>query len=68
MTLERLYNISMAVQPTSRAEITLYLTKEDHEKLQKEVYKMKDPTLSSYKSQSVFQVQLSSVKFILKII
>lgn len=68
MTLEKLYNISMAIQPITKAEITLFLVKDVHDKLQQEVYKIKDPTLSSYKPQSVFQVQLGTTIFIIKIV
>lgn len=69
MTLEQLFNITKGIDQTiPKAEITLYLSKSDHDKLQEEVYKMKDPTLSAYKPQTIFQVQLDKVLFILRIV
>jgi hypothetical protein len=69
MTLEQLFNMTKGIDQTvPKAEITLYLSKSNHDKLQEEVYKMKDPTLSSYKPQTVFQVRLDKVLFILRIV
>jgi len=67
MTVEKLFKITKGIdRGVPKAEIILYLTKPDHNKLQEEVYKMKDPTLSSYKPQPVFQVELDKVLFILR--
>jgi len=69
MTIEKLYNLTKGFDKSiTKAEITLYLSKPEHDALQEAVYKMKDSTLSSYKPQPVFQVKLEQVLFILRII
>lgn len=71
ITIENLYKLAKSTEDIigkdTKSEVIIYLTKDDHEELQQEVFNFIAKTLINYKSNNVFEICIYNIKYIIKI-